>query len=334
VSTPDPDKVNSLPFAGLDPERIVAAVEALGIVCDGRILALNSYENRVYRIGREGEAPLVAKFYRPGRWSDAAILEEHAFSAELQAADIFVVAPIEFAGRTLHYDRNLRFALFPMRGGHAPEPGDKEALRQIGRTLGRFHAVGAAKPFKHRGALSIETHAIDPTHYLLETGWLPPSLEAKFENLCDALIDQIEQAWADAGELQVFRLHGDFHAGNILWRDGAAHLLDLDDALIGPAIQDLWMLLSGEPAERQQQLGWLLEGYEVFRSLPRGELRLIEALRSMRMLHFHAWIARRWNDPAFPAAFPGFETPRHWEDLIGQLQEQCTALREPALSPA
>jgi len=319
------------PFAGLTPDAILAAVESLGLHCDGRVLALNSYENRVYRIGIEAESPKVAKFYRPSRWSDAAILEEHAFSAELSAADISVVAPERIGGRTLHYHDGMRFALFAMQGGHAPEPGDRETLRQIGRTIGRIHAIGAAGRFVHRGSLGIQTHAVASVSYLLEAGWLPPSLEANFEALCHLLIDEIEDAWQSAGDFPKIRLHGDCHPGNILWRNDGAHFVDLDDAITGPAMQDLWMLCTGDAQARSEQLGWLLDGYELFAPFDRRELHLIEALRAMRLLHYHAWIARRWHDPAFPAAFPWFDSPRHWEGVIVQLQEQLVAMREPTL---
>ena len=319
------------PFATLDPDAILSAADSLGLASDGRVLALNSYENRVYRVGIEDDAARVLKFYRPGRWTDAAILEEHGFCAELRAADLSVVAPQAFAGATLHHHGGHRFAVFPMQGGHAPEPGDRDTLQQIGRSLGRMHAVGATNRFRERGLLSIESHAIAPVEWLLENDWLPPELEENFAALCDQVLDGIEDCWDACGEPAYLRLHGDCHPGNILWREGAPHFVDLDDALTGPAMQDLWMLCTGDAAARAQQMNWLLEGYEVFRPLDRRELHLIEALRAMRLLHYHAWIAKRWNDPAFPAAFPWFGSPRHWEQVIVQLQEQVLALREPVL---
>ena len=319
------------PFANLDPDRILEAVEFLGFDCDGRVLALNSYENRVYRVCRENDAPLVAKFYRPQRWTDAAILEEHAFSAELAAADISVVAPININDRTLHHDEALRFALFPMQGGHAPEPGDKETLIHIGRALGRMHSVGASKDFIHRETLSIENKAEASVHYLLQAHWLPLELEENFIALSEQLIDEMENAWQLAGDFESLRLHGDCHPGNLLWRNDTVHFVDLDDALTGPAMQDLWMLLNGSRETRAKQIAWLLEGYETFRKFNRAELHLIEALRAMRIIHYHAWIARRWHDPAFPAAFPWFESSRHWEGVITQLQEQLAVMREPVL---
>ena len=319
------------PFADLTPEAILASVESLGLATDGRVLALNSYENRVYRIGIEDGAPRVLKFYRPGRWSDAAILEEHRFSQELLANDLSVVAPQLLAGTTLHRHGGHRFAIFPMQGGHAPEPGDRETLKQIGRTLGRMHAVGARTPFAHRGTLNVQQHAIASVSYLLDADWLPAELEENFEALCHLLLDQVEDAWAHCGEFNILRLHGDCHPGNILWRDGQPHFVDLDDTMMGPAMQDLWMLCTGDAAARGEQMGWLLEGYELFHEFDHRQLGLIEALRAMRLLHFHAWIARRWSDPAFPAAFPWFESPRHWEGVIVQLQEQLVAMREPVL---
>jgi Ser/Thr protein kinase RdoA (MazF antagonist) len=320
------------PFASLTPDAILAAVESLGLACDGRVLALNSYENRVYRIGLQDAPPRVAKFYRPGRWSDAAIAEEHAFAAELVAAELPVLAPLAIAGRSLHHFADMRFALFPMQGGHAPEPGDRDTLRQIGRTLGRMHAVGAGADFHHRGRVDVQSQAVDSAAYLLEAGWLPDSLEENFEALAHLLLDQIEDGWDAASPFRQLRLHGDCHPGNILWRQGVAHFVDLDDCLTGPAIQDLWMLCTGSAAERAEQLGWLLDGYELFHPFDLRELRLIEPLRAMRVLHYHAWIARRWHDPAFPAAFPWFESPRHWEDVVRQLQEQLAAMQEPVLA--
>jgi Ser/Thr protein kinase RdoA (MazF antagonist) len=319
------------PFDGLLPDVIVAAVESLGLHGDGRVLALNSFENRVFRVGIEDAAPVVAKFYRPGRWSDAAIGEEHAFAAELKAAELSVVAPLGFAGATLHRHAGFRFALYPMQGGHAPEPGDKETLIHLGRALGRLHAVGAARAFVHRPALTVDRFGHDPVDYLLEGHWLPPELEENFVAIADALLEKVEAAFERAANVATLRLHGDCHPGNLLWRHDTAHFVDLDDALTGPAIQDLWMLLSGDAPARGRQLGWLLEGYEVFRPFDRAEVALIEPLRALRLVHYHAWIARRWDDPAFPAAFPWFASPRHWEGVLAQLQEQLAALDEPVL---
>ncbi|MFH1599583.1 MAG: serine/threonine protein kinase [Pseudomonadota bacterium] len=320
------------PFADLDPDRILDAVESLGLHSDGRVLALNSYENRVYRIGMEQGPARVAKFYRPGRWTDEAIGEEHAFSAELKAADLSVVAPLEIQGRTLHHFQGHRFALFELRGGHAPEPGNRDVLTHLGRVLGRLHAVGASGRFTHRGVIGIESHGEDPVHYLLENRWLPPDLEGNFERLAEALFDAMDACYERAGDSTVLRLHGDCHPGNILWRDEQAHFVDLDDCLSGPAVQDLWML-AGRREDSREPWRWLLEGYETFRAFDRRELHLVESLRTLRLLHHNAWIARRWHDPAFPVAFPWFEAPRHWESVITQMQEQLAALQEPPPDP-
>ena len=317
------------PYAGLGPQRVIQAIESLGLHCDGRVLALNSYENRVFRVGIEDAAPRVVKFYRPARWSDAAIIEEHAFTAELAENGVSVVPPEALHGQTLHHDRDLRFALFALHGGHAPELGRADTLRTLGLSLGRMHALGARTPFVHRPALSIERFGEEPVDTLLDGDWLPPELEANFEILAEAVLDQVQSAFERVEPVATIRLHGDCHPGNILWRGEQAHFVDLDDCMNGPAVQDLWMLLSGSSDEQSQQLRWLLDGYEVFAPFNSRELGLIEALRSLRLLHFNAWIARRWHDPAFPAAFPWFAEPRHWEQVIGQLQEQLALLQEP-----
>jgi Ser/Thr protein kinase RdoA (MazF antagonist) len=324
-----PDALDATPYDDLVPELVLEAVEALGYHCDGRVLALNSYENRVYRVGLDRGAPLVAKFYRPGRWTDAAIREEHAFSAELRDADLSVVAPLVHDGDTLHRHDGYRYTLFPTQGGHAPELDHRATLTHLGQTLARMHAVGARVPFVHRGHIDIETHGFEPVDWLLDNQWLPPEIEPVFETVTEALFEHIEAAWERAGRVATLRLHGDCHPGNILWRDDHAHFVDLDDCLTGPAIQDLWMLLSGSNADQRRQLQWLLEGYRLFRDFDERELHLVEALRTLRLLHFNAWVAKRWDDPAFPLAFPWFEDTRHWESVITQLQEQLAALQEP-----
>ena len=324
--TPDDDVT---PYADLDHQVVIEAVEALGYRCDGRVLALNSYENRVYRVGLEEGAPLVAKFYRPERWTDEAILEEHAFSRELADAELPVVAPQVDEGETLHWFDGYRFALFPTQGGHAPELERRDTLTRLGQTLARIHTVGERAPFVHRGAIDIETHGFSPVEFLLDNDWIPPELEVAFENLTDDLFDHLENAWERVEDFALLRLHGDCHPGNILWRDDHAHFVDLDDCLTGPAIQDLWMLLSGGPADQRRQFGWLMEGYRTFREFDTREVVLIEPLRTLRLLHFNGWVARRWADPAFPSAFPWFEDTRHWETVILQLKEQLSALQEP-----
>ena len=317
------------PYHRLTPDLVVDAVESLGLYCDGRILTLNSYENRVYRVGIEDAAPLVAKFYRPGRWSDAAIGEEHAFAGELAEADLSVVAPLRFDGETLLYHDEFRFALFPCQGGRAPELGDADTLRQLGRTLARMHNVGARQRFRHRPTLDAERFGHEPVRYLLESNWIPDSLRTSFQRLSAALLTQVHQAFARTGPVTALRLHGDCHPGNILWREGVAHFVDLDDCLSGPAIQDLWMFLAGTMDEQREQLDRLIEGYSEFRDFDWRERHLIEPLRALRLLHYHAWIARRWHDPAFPHAFPWFAETRHWEDVLRQVQEQLAAMQDP-----
>jgi Ser/Thr protein kinase RdoA (MazF antagonist) len=322
---------NGHPYEALTPERVLEAAEALGLRPDGRLLALNSYENRVWQVGLDDALPVVAKFYRPGRWSDSAIEEEHAFAAELAEAGLSVVAPLAFAGRTLHSHASFRYALFPRQGGHAPEPAHEPTLRRIGRALGRLHAVGRARVFAHRPSISIETLGTASRARLLADGWIPAHLEQAFRTLTADLIAHAESAWQRAGDIAFIRLHGDCHPGNILWRDGP-HFVDLDDCRAGPAVQDLWMLVSGERAERERQWAWLLDEYAMFSDFDARELQLVEALRALRMIHYQDWLARRWDDPAFPQAFPWFADDRHWEDVIGQLREQLSELQEPAVT--
>ncbi len=318
------------PYYRLDPDTVIQAIESVGLECDGRLLALNSYENRVYQVGIEDALPLVTKFYRPGRWSDAQILEEHEFSLEIANAEIPLIPPLEINGKTLQEYDGFRFALFERRGGHAPELEQKDTRIWLGRFLGRIHAIGAARPFKTRPQLTIESFGHEPVKALLDGQWLPPHLETAFSSLSTDLLTSIEAAYARSGEFSNIRLHGDCHPGNILWRDGPL-FVDLDDCRSGPAIQDLWMLLSGEPHEMAIQMKDVLEGYTQFHHFNHRELGLIEALRTLRMLHHAAWLAKRWQDPAFPIAFPWFGEPRYWEDLILSLREQLGRMHEPPL---
>ena len=322
------------PYDDLGPEVVLDAVDALGLRTDGRLLALNSFENRVWQVGLEDSEPVIVKFYRPERWRDEAIEEEHTFSLELVDAGLSVVAPLSIDGRTLHRHEGFRLAVFPRRGGHAPEPAHEPTLRVLGRTLGRMHAVGAAGRFRYRPELTVAERGREPVDWLVENRWLPPHLEEAFSTLAEHLLESIAAAFDRAGSVRRIRLHGDCHPGNILWRDDQAHFVDLDDCLTGPAIQDLWMLISGERADREQQLGWLIEEYRRFHDFDPRELHLIEALRTLRMIYYQAWLARRWDDPAFPAAFPWFGEDRHWETVIGQLREQLGELAEPPLSLA
>jgi len=322
----------NLAYLQLTPDDILNAVEAQGYVTDGRILALNSYENRVYQVGLEEDSPLVAKFYRPQRWSNAAIVEEHSFSRELADNEIPVVAPlVSSAGESLFDTGVFRFALFPRRGGRAAELDNAQQLTQIGRFLGRLHTVGAATSFRHRSRLSMENMIIEPSRSLLENRWLPVELEVAYESLIDQLVEQIEGCYARAGQLPEIRLHGDFHLGNILWRDDAPIIVDLDDCRTGPAVQDIWLLLSGDRPYMAARLQNVMEGYLDFCDFNPRELHLVEALRTMRMVHYASWLAKRWQDPAFPRAFPWFDSPRYWDEHILSLREQAALMQEPPL---
>ena len=319
------------PYAQLSPEAVLDALEAVGYRCDGRVLALNSYENRVYQIGIDEGDPVVAKFYRPGRWSDAAIGEEHAFALELAAQEIPVVAPIVQDGVSLHTQRGFRYAVFPRRGGRWPELGTADDREWVGRFLGRIHAVGRARRFEHRLRLSMEDLGRRARDFVLDGDWMPDYLATKYEALTEELLNEVEiraDAWRGA---TLGRIHGDCHRGNILWTDAGPHFVDLDDCLTGPAIQDLWMLLAGSPQEMRGELRDLLKGYEQFLPFDRGEIALIEPLRALRMIHYSAWLARRWHDPAFPLAFPWFSEPRYWEQHYRALEEQLAAVLEPPL---
>lgn len=320
------------PYDRLTPEVILAATESYGVRCSGALLALNSYENRVYRIDIEGEAPLVGKFYRPQRWSDEAILEEHRFTQLLVEHEIPAVAPLlNPAGATLSKHADFRFALFPWQPGRMPELRYREERVMLGRYLGRLHALGRAEAFRHRPTLDTQSFGHEPVAYLLEQQFIPAYLETSFSTLARDLLRQIEDAFAQAGDVQQLRLHGDCHLGNILWTDTGPHIVDFDDCRMGPAMQDLWMLLAGERDEMEQQLGEVLEGYSQFADFNPVELLLLEPLRTLRMLHYSAWLARRWHDPAFPRAFPWFDGNRYWEQQILGLREQAALLNEPPL---
>ncbi len=320
------------PYAALGPATVLDALEAAGLRGDGRLLALNSYENRVYQVWLEDGGSVVAKFYRPGRWSDAQILEEHAFLAELAAREIPAVAPLELGGATLCAHAGFRFAAFPRRGGRTPELEDRDTLTWLGRYLGRIHAVGAARAFKTRPALDLESFGREPRDWLLAHDFVPGDLREAWRASVDQALDAVAHCYARAGDLQRLRLHGDCHAGNVLWTDAGPHFVDFDDARSGPAVQDLWMLLSGERAAMEAQLAHVLEGYRQFRDFDARELHLVEALRTLRLVHYSAWIARRWDDPAFPAGFPWFNTQRYWQDRILELREQIALMDEPPLA--
>lgn len=326
------------PFSDLSPDLILDAVdEALqsaGLRTDGRQLALNSYENRVYQVGIEDSAPIIAKFYRPGRWSDEQILEEHAFALELAEAEIPVVAPSIIGDRTLLQHGGYRFTLFERRGGRAPELDDPDTLEWLGRFLARIHNIGATRIFAKRPALNISTFGEEPREWLLANDFIPANIREAWMAATEQSLEGVRAAFERAGDVANIRLHGDCHGGNILWREGEGpHFVDLDDSRMGPAIQDLWMFLSGDRAAMTRQLSDVLAGYEDFREFDRRELHLIEALRTLRLIHYSAWLARRWDDPAFPMAFPWFNTQQYWQDRILELREQIAAMQEPALGP-
>jgi Ser/Thr protein kinase RdoA (MazF antagonist) len=319
------------PYARLTPDLVIQAVERAGFVADGRVLALNSYENRVYQVGLEEATPVVVKFYRPGRWTRAAILEEHAFALELAAAEIPIVAPLVLAGETLLEAHGYPYAVYPRRGGRWPDLDTTDDRVLMGRFLGRLHRVGGTKPFQHRPELDIDALAVKSAEFVLEGDWLPDYQVDRYAEVAESLIDGIRRAFAAAAPFRRIRIHGDCHRGNILWTEQGPHFVDLDDCMTGPPVQDLWMLLAGSRDELRRQMTDILEGYEQFSEFDRVELGLIEALRALRMIHYAAWLARRWHDPAFPKAFPWFGAARYWDDHVRQLTEQLEALDEPPL---
>ncbi|MGD9584263.1 MAG: serine/threonine protein kinase [Lysobacterales bacterium] len=315
------------PYAGLSPDCVLDAVEQAGFAPDGRLLALNSFENRVYQIGIEAEPGqdrfLIAKFYRPGRWSDAGIGEEHRFASELKAAELPVVAPLATAAGSLHRHAGFRFALFPRRGGRAPELEQIEVAAWLGRLLARIHNVGALARFQHRQNLDVENLLRAPMRAALASTLLPAELRERYTARVQAAATAIEQRLAAIAPTRL-RLHGDCHPGNVLWTDGGPHFVDLDDARSGPAVQDLWMLFSGDEHQREA----LLEGYETFRPFDRRELDLIPALRLMRQIHYAGWIAERWSDPAFPQAFGHLASPVWWQQHLDDIAAQLESLED------
>ena len=323
-------------FYQLTPELVLKAVERLGLMCSGYQLALNSYENRVYQVGLEDNTSVVAKFYRPRRWSDKAILEEHQFTFELEALDIPVVAPLQLDGDSLHHFDGFRIALYPLRAGRAPDLENKTQLEQLGRFMGRIHALGAAKPFQYRVNLNVQTFGDTAYDYLLDHDFIPQALQAAYQPLVEDLLNHIEDVFAQVSA-QSIRLQGDAHAGNILWKQGkqgdvgSPYILDFDDACMGPAIQDLWMFISGGRDEMESSLDTLLSAYTQFHDFDTAELRLIEPLRTLRMLHHTAWLAKRWDDPVFKHAFPWFNTAHYWQEHVLALKEQFGLLQEEPL---
>lgn len=338
--------LSAQPYAALSPDLILDAIdETLGSIgkrTDGRLFALNSYENRVYQIGIEDQPPMVAKFYRPNRWTNPQILEEHAFVFELNEREVPVVAPLVLNGQSLHEFKGFRFSLFPKRGGRAPELDRPEVLEWIGRFMGRIHAVGAIKPYMHRPTHNLTTFGIEPRDFLLASDFIPVDLREAWATIAQQALDGVAACYERAGAgvgfdaasstLKLIRLHGDCHGGNVLYTDVGPHFVDFDDSRMGPAMQDLWMLLAGSREEMAAQLREVIEAYEEFYEFDRRELHLIEALRTLRLIHYSSWLAQRWGDPAFPHAFPFFNTQRYWQDRILELREQIGAMSEEPLA--
>ena len=337
------------PYAGLSPDTVLDALDAVGLRGDGRLIQLNSYENRVFQVFLEDGRVVVAKFYRPGRWTDAQILEEHHFGAELAAQEIpvasawpLVVDPesrhadsVELIGATLgRLDTPLgayRFAVTQRLAGRAPELEEAGTLEWIGRFIGRMHAVGATSTFQHRLTLDVKTFGTDNVDWLLAQDLIPPDALPAWRDITQTALAAVQAAFDQGTPPRQLRLHGDCHLGNVLWAVDGPHFVDLDDAVTGPAAQDLWMLLSGDRAAMTRQLAAVLDGYEAFMDFDWRELRMVEPLRTLRMIHHSAWIARRWNDPAFPVAFPWFESPSYWAEQTTRLRQQVEAMAEPPL---
>lgn len=316
------------PFDALTPDFIMDAVESRGFLCDGRLFPLNSYENRVYQVGIEDQQPLIGKFYRPGRWSNEQILEEHGFCFELAEQELPVVAPLRMEGEISLFEyEGFRFSLFPRKGGHAPEFDNLDNLLILGRLLGRIHLVGASRSFEHRPLLDSKSFGYDSAELISES-FIPAELKTAYDTLARDLLQVVDEIIESAAGVAQIRVHGDCHAGNILWRDDNPHFVDFDDTRTAPAVQDIWMLLSGDRARRTAQLSEIIEGYSEFYDFQARELQLVEALRTLRMMHYSAWLAKRWHDPAFPRNFPWFNTVRYWSEHILELREQYAALQE------
>ena len=347
------------PYSTLTPDTVLDALESAGLRPDGRLLALNSFENRVYQVGLDEGPPLVVKFYRPGRWSAEAILEEHTFTLDLAGRELPVVAPLKLReGATLREHAGFLFAAYPRRGGRMPEFDHADTLEWMGRFIGRIHAVGALQPYRHRPTLDIASFGEQSRDFILagrapgragqdasasrgdaggyseraaSRSWLPDDLLPAWRSVVEQALEGVRHCHARAGQVSHLRLHGDCHAGNVLWTEDGPHFVDFDDSRMGPAVQDLWMLLSGDRASQTRQLSDVLAGYEDFAEFDRRELHLIEALRTLRLIHHCAWLARRWDDPAFPAAFPWFDTPHYWQERILELREQIALMEEEPL---
>jgi len=320
-----------IPYENLGPDALLDAVESLGLITDGRFLALNSYENRVYQVGIEDSNPVIVKFYRPGRWSDEAIIEEHQFAEDCVEQDIPIVAPQRIREQTLHKFNEFRLSIYTRHGGHAPNLDNPEHLEWLGRFIGRVHAVGSCYTFQHRLKLTPETFGHQSVQFLLQNHFIPDELKHNYQLAAQQVLEIIDQQFATYSYLPNIRLHGDLHVGNILWTDSGPHIVDLDDCMMGCAIQDIWMLLSGSEAEMAAQLNIILKGYMQFSDFDYSSLNLIEALRSLRMINYSAWLARRWHDPTFPKNFSWFNEPRYWEEQLNTLREQIEIMQSSNL---
>jgi len=310
----------------LTPDTILNAIDDKGFETNGSTLALNSYENRVLQIGIEESEPVIAKFYRPQRWSKEAILEDHEFSLALNEAEIPVVSPLhDKNNKTLFEYEGFLFSLFPRQGGRAPDLDNPDTLEWIGRFLGRIHQLGKSQDFKLRHQTDVKTLAIEPSKWLLENEALPIEFQTPYENITKQLIASIDDSF-DTVKPTLQRLHGDVHIGNILWTENGPHFVDMDDCRTGPAVQDLWMLLSGGREDMTWQVSELIEGYRMFSDFDTRELALIEPLRALRLINYTVWLAKRWSDPAFPQAFPWFNTNTYWQDHVQTLEEQLRIL--------
>ena len=322
-------------FLELTPERILDAVEEFGVRATGRVLQLNSMENRVYEVEIEVEDDQVetrhdrfrvAKFYRPQRWSKEQILDEHAFLLDLVERDIPVIAPIQNEnGDTLKTIADIHCALFPKSGGRIPQEFTDEELERMGRLIARLHFVGAARPATARIQLSPQTYGIENLEKIISLGFLPNEYFNTYSNLVKTLSQTISP-WFDG--IEMLRIHGDLHLANILWDDAGPKLVDFDDMLVGPPIQDLWLIVPGRDEESRRQFRVMINAYQELRAFDRKSLRLVEPLRALRMIHFSAWIAKRWEDPAFKRIFPGFGSNAYWSEQIGDLQDQLSVIRE------
>ncbi|MEZ5497381.1 MAG: serine/threonine protein kinase [Gammaproteobacteria bacterium] len=314
------------PFEKLVPELIMDAVEEHGFECDGCVFALNSYENRVYQIGVEdSQESIIAKFYRPNRWSLEQIQEEHDFCFELAEHEIPAIMPIKNTnGESLHCYEGFYFALFAKIGGYTPELDHKDNLQIMARMLARLHNIGEKKLFKHRPKLDIQTFGRYSVEFI-SNEFIPFEHKSSYDSVTKQLLEVMESRLQNAHNI---RVHGDLHIGNILMRDDIPFLVDFDDTRLAPAIQDIWMLLSGESHEQQNQLHKIISAYSEFRDFPHHEIKMIESLRTLRMLHHCAWLARRWDDPAFETAFPWFDENSYWLQHIQDLRNQLDALQQ------